>query len=109
MQEQLNRVRWAHFVRQVKGAQVHEISVSRLDKRDKVVLRYLAKARKGHGQAQGEWVVARGEGGDDALTAGVREFLEVARKEFVVRRGAGLDGDAFADASAEGAAAPPAG
>lgn len=100
MSDQLNKMKYGQFVKQARGLGISEVSVTRAEKRDKVVLQYhgIAKSKQ---RINGEWAVPKGEKTADAVEAGVKEFLAKARKDFFVRRGEGLTGDAYKDAAQE--------
>lgn len=95
----MNRLKYAQFVKQARGNDITDIQVSRLEKKDKVVLQYVGTARKSRQRFVGEWAVARAERTDDDVKGDVRKFLEQARKDFLVKRGQGLEGDEYRDAS----------
>lgn len=100
MSEQLNKQKYAQFVKQARGVDISEITVSKGEKRDKVVLTYIATARNRQ-RLHGEWSIPRGERAPEEVTADIQRFLSQARKDFFVRRGQGLEGDAFKDATQE--------
>lgn len=108
----VNRVRYQQFVRQARGLEVNELHVNRVDKRSAVLLQYNGRSRKGKQRLTGQWTidrVAKGETDektDEQLAAEIKEFLAMARKDFYVRRGEGLSGDAYADAQQEQEATP---
>ena len=106
-QETMNKVKYQTFAKQAKGADITEIHVDREERGTHVVLTYNGKSRKGGRMVTGEWVIDRTERDEAAVAAAVREFLERARKDFFVRREAGLAGDAFASKQDEGLKAKP--
>jgi hypothetical protein len=91
MSDPLNNMKYTQFVRQARGLGIDDLHVSRGEKKDKVVLKYHGIARN-KTRINGEWSIPRA---DEA--AGIKTFLERARKDFFVRRGEGLTGDAFKD------------
>jgi hypothetical protein len=99
--EQLNRLKYQQFVRQARGNDIGDVQVTRVDRRDKVVLQYVATAKKSRQRLHGEWAIARADRTDDQVKAEIQKFLEQARKDFFVRRGEGLQDDAFKDAAQE--------
>jgi hypothetical protein len=99
--DQLNKMKYAQFVKQARGVDVTEITVTKGEKRDKVVLTYVGTARNRQ-RLHGEWAIPRGERSADDVKADIQKFLAQARKDFFVRRGQGLDqDDAFKDAAQE--------
>ena len=103
----MNRVKYAQFVKQARGNDITDIQVSRLDKKDKVLIQYVGTARKSKQRFLGEWAVARGERKDDEVKADIRKFLAQARKDFLVKRGQGLEGDDYHDAAQDVEAVKP--
>ena len=99
MSDQLNKVKYAQFVKQARGNAITDIQVSRVDRKDKVVLQYVGTAKMSKQRFVGEWAVARGERPEAEVQGDIRKFLEQARKDFLVRRGQGLEGDDFKDAA----------
>lgn len=97
----LNKVKYKQFLNQARGAQIQEVNVRRQDKGKAVQLQYQAKARKGRGLLNGVWTIAREEKSEDQLLGEIKEFLDMLRKDFFVKRGEGLSGDALADAAQE--------
>lgn len=95
----LNKVRYQQFLKQARGADVRDVHVSRVERGKLVVLQYNARP-KGRGRITAEWAIERGEDAA-AVDNEVREVLGMFRKDFLVRRGEGLTGDAFADATQE--------
>lgn len=93
----LNKVKWIQFVKQAKGLNITDMHVSR----EKAQLRYNGRARNGR-IIQGQWAL---EGKDAAAQDGeIKTFLELARKEFFVKREGGLSGEAFKSAQDDAAA-----
>lgn len=105
MSKALNKVRYQTFLKQARGSEVREVHVSRVDRGKQVVLQYNARPPKGRGRLAGEWSIERGED-PAAVEAEVRQVLDTLRKDFFVRRGEGLTGDAFADAQQEAPVEP---
>jgi hypothetical protein len=97
--EQLNKVKYGQFIKQARGNDITDIQVSRVDRKDKVVLQYVGTAKKSRQRFVGEWAVARAERADEDVKADIRKFLDQARKDFLVRRGQGLEGDEYRDAA----------
>jgi hypothetical protein len=97
--DQLNKVKYAQFIKQARGNDITDIQVSRVDRKDKVVLQYVGTAKKSRQRFVGEWAVARTDRTEDDVKADIRKFLDHARKEFFVRRGQGLEGDDYKDAA----------
>lgn len=97
----MNRLKYTQFVRQARGNDITDVQVSRADRRDKVVLKYLGTAKKSKQRLVGEWAVPRAERTDEQVNDDIRKFLEQARKDFFVRRGEGLQGDEWKDAAQE--------
>ena len=95
----MNRLKYAQFVKQARGNDITDIQVTRVDRKDKVVLQYQGTAKKSRQRFVGEWGVARAERSDDDVKADIRKFLEQARKDFFVKRGQGLEGDDYRDAA----------
>jgi hypothetical protein len=95
MSDAVNKRKWLLFVKQAKGATISEIHVAREDRGTNVLLKYNGKAPRYGRTVTGEWAIdAKGKDGpkvDEEITA----FLERARKDFFVRREAGLAGEAF--------------
>lgn len=106
MSKALNKVRYQTFLKQARGNHIQEVHIDRLEKGKHVVLQYTAKPPKGRGKLTGEWSIEKGEDGA-AVDAEVREVLGTLRKHFLVRRGEGLSGEAFADAAQEVPAVEP--
>jgi hypothetical protein len=102
----LNKVKYQQFVRQARGAQISEVHVRRQDKGKAVHVQYNAKARKGRGQLNGVWSIARDEKSDEQIVTEIKTFLDLVRKDFFVKRGEGLQGDALADAKQEAEVKP---
>jgi hypothetical protein len=95
MSDAVNKKKYMLFVKQAKGATVSEIHVGREDRGTNVILKYNGKAPRYGRMMTGEWVID-GKGKEPAkIDEEVRVFLERARKDFFVRREAGLGGDAF--------------
>lgn len=99
MSDQLNKVKYGQFLKQARGNGITDIQVSRVDRKDKVVLQYLGTAVKSKQRFVGEWAVSRTDRTDDDVKADIRKFLVQARKDFLVRRGQGLEGDEYRDAA----------
>jgi hypothetical protein len=98
----MNKLKYTQFLRQARGNDINELQVSRLDRKDKVVLVYLGTARKSKQRFNGEWAIPRGaDRTDEQVKADISKFLEQARKDFFVKRGAGLQGEEWADAKQE--------
>ena len=95
----LNNNRFQQFLRQAKGADAFEASVSRADKRDAVILKYSAKVAKKRQLLTGEWSIPRGERSEDEVATDIQSFLEEMRKHFVVTRGEGLADERYAGAT----------
>lgn len=98
----LNRMKWFQFVKQAKGLNITDMHVKREDRGSHAFLKYNGRARNGR-IIQGEWNVE----GDDAaaVDASVKAFLELARKEFFVKREGSLAGEGFKSAQDDAAAA----
>jgi len=94
MSDPLNNMKYTQFVRQAKGLGIDDLHVSRGEKKDKVILKYHGIA-KNKTRLNGEWAIPRKD--EAAVATGIKTFLERARKDFFVRRGEGLTGDAFKD------------
>ena len=94
MSDPLNNMKYTQFVRQAKGLGIDDLHVSRGAKKDKVVLKYHGIA-KNKTRINGEWAIPRKD--EAEVATGIKAFLERARKDFFVRRGEGLSGDAFKD------------
>ncbi|RMG07540.1 MAG: hypothetical protein D6731_23590 [Planctomycetota bacterium] len=102
----LDKARFQQFLKQAKGMRLNEVTVSREDKKRHAVLKYSARSPKGSGRLGAEWRVPR-EGRDEAeVTEDVKAFLATLRKHFFVRRGAGLEGEVYADEAMEAKATP---
>ena len=97
----VNKVRFQQFLRQARGANVHEIHVNRLVKRNAIVLRYNGRAPKKKQRVTGEWQITKGERDEAEITADIHAFLAMAREHFFVHRGEGLEDEAFADEAME--------
>lgn len=78
MQRALNLKNFQTFMRQVKGARVGEISVSRTQGPKGVHLKYSARDPRTRQTFNGEWVLA--DGAEEA------EFFTLAEKQFAVRK-----------------------
>ncbi len=102
----MNNVKYKQFVRQAKGANVTEIHINRVDKRSVVQLQYNGRAPKGRNRVNGQWLIDREERPDEAVVEEIKTFLSMARKDFFVRRGEGLEGETYADAKMEEAVKP---
>jgi hypothetical protein len=98
----MNKLKYTQFLRQARGNDINELQVSRLDRKDKVVLQYVGTARKSKQRFNGEWAISRGaDRTDEQVKADIGKFLTQARKDFFVKRGAGLQGEEWADATQE--------
>ena len=99
MSDQLNKVKYAQFIKQARGNDITDIQVSRVDRKDKVVLQYVGTAKKSKQRFVGEWSVSRTDRKDEEVKAEIGKFLEHARKDFLVRRGQGLEGEEYKNAA----------
>jgi hypothetical protein len=103
----LSKSKWQQFCRQLKGAEISEISVTRREGKDKVSIQYGALSKKTRQKLTGEWSIPRAGRSEDEVKADVKAFLAQARKLFLVRRGEGLQGDDWADAAQDAAPIAP--
>ena len=97
----LNKVKFKQFATQIRGAQLNEVHVRRVDKGKAVQIQYHAKALKGRGRLNGVWSIPRDEKTEEQIVEEIKSFLNMVRKGFFVKRGEGLQGDALADAKME--------
>ena len=97
----LNKVKYKQFLNQARGAQIQEVHVRRQNKGKAVQVQYQARARKGRGLLNGVWSIPRADKSEDQITGEIKEVLDMLRKDFYVKRGDGLSGDALADAAQE--------
>ena len=104
MSKPINNARYQTFLKQARGAEVREVHVSRLERGKPVVLQYNART-KTRGRLAGEWAIDRGED-PAALEAEIKTALAMLRKDFFVRRGDGLTGEAYADAAQDAPVEP---
>jgi hypothetical protein len=95
MSDAVNKRKWMLFVKQAKGATISEIHVVREDRGTNVYLKYNAKAPRFGRTVTGEWVIDSKGVEAPKVDDEIRAFLERARKDFFVRRGSGLAGEAF--------------
>lgn len=102
----INKVKYQQFVRQAKGVQVNEVHVKRADKGKTVQLHYNARPPKGRQRLNGVWAIARDEKSEEQIVGEIKEFLGLVRKDFFVKRGEGLQGDALADETMEAKGTP---
>ena len=108
MSDAVNKKKYLLFLKQAKGATISEIHVGREDRGTNVVLKYNAKAPRYGRMLTGEWIVDAKGKEPAKVDEEVRAFLERARKDFFVRREAGLAGEAFkSKQEEEGAQAKP--
>ena len=95
MSDAINKKKWMLFVKQAKGLDIAEIRIGREDRGGKAHLKYNAKAPRFGRMVVGEWLVEL-EGKDAAGVEGeIKAFLDKARKEFFVKREAGLTGEGY--------------
>ncbi|MBL4846702.1 MAG: hypothetical protein JKY65_14365 [Planctomycetes bacterium] len=97
----VNKIRYKQFVQQTSGAKVFEIHVNREDKSSAVVLKFNGRAPRGKLRFTGEWTISKTDKDEAALTAEVKEFLDMARKDFLIKRGANLEDEVYADPAQE--------
>src|SRR5437867_12368427 len=86
VQRALNLKNFTTFTKQVKGARVTEISVSREPGPKGVRLKYRARDPKSGRVFNGEWLVAAAGPAGTAENGGEQEFFALAEKEFAVKR-----------------------
>ena len=78
-----------------------------MEKKSAVVLQYNGRAPKGRNRLTGQWSIAKAEDKTaEAVIEEVKGFLAMARKDFFVHRGEGLEDAAYADESMEAEAKP---
>lgn len=97
----VNKTRFKNFVQQANGAKIFEIHANREDKTSSVVIKLNGRAPRGKKRITAEWTISKTEKDAAALDAEVKEFLDMARKTFLVHRGAGLEDEQFADPEQE--------
>src|SRR5215467_1020498 len=90
----LNKAKWIQFVKQAKGLNIQDMHVKREDRGAKAVLKYNGRARNGR-IIQGEWAIESKDKEASAVDGEIKTFLELARKEFFVKREGNLGGEAF--------------
>jgi hypothetical protein len=95
MSDAVNKKKWLLFVKQAKGATISEIHVAREDRGTNVLLKYNGKAPRYGRTVTGDWVIDAKGKEEPKVNEEIAAFLEKARKDFFVRREAGLGGDAF--------------
>lgn len=97
----LNKVKYKQFLNQARGVEIDELQVRRVDKGKVVLLQYHATSRKGRQRLNGIWSISREGKEEPEIVDAIKEFLTQARKDFFVKRGEGLEGDALADTTQE--------
>jgi len=97
----VNQVRYKNFVQQANGAKIFEIHANREDKTSTVVLKLNGRAPRGKKRITAEWTISKTDKDEAALNGEVKAFLDMARKTFVVHRGAGLEDEQYADPEQE--------
>jgi hypothetical protein len=108
MSEAVNKKKYMLFLKQAKGATISEIHVGREDRGTTVTLKYNGKAPRFGRIMTGEWVIDSKGKEPAKVDEEIRSFLERARKDFFVRREAGLSGEAYKSKQEdEGAQAKP--
>jgi hypothetical protein len=108
MSEAVNKKKYMLFLKQAKGATISEIHVGREDRGTTTTLKYNGKAPRFGRVVSGEWVIDTKGVEPAKVDEEIRKFLERARKDFFVRREAGLAGDAYKSKQEdEGAQAKP--
>ena len=95
MSDAVNKRKWMLFVKQAKGATIQEIHVAREDRGTNILLKYNGKAPRVGRTTTGEWLIDAKGKEPAKVDEEIPGSLERARKDFVVRREAGLGGDAF--------------
>jgi hypothetical protein len=104
MSEAVNKRKYMLFVKQAKGATVSEVHVSREDRGTNVVLKYNGTAPRYGKRMTGDWLIDAKGKEPAKVDEEIRAFLERVRKDFFVRREAGLAGEAYKSKQDEEAA-----
>ncbi len=105
--EALNNLKFQRFRTRARAAKIAEVHVSRVDRRDHVLLRYNGRDPK-KGVINGEWTIAKRTRTAEEVEAAVEEFVGKIGGEFRLKKrnlGNG-DGEASADAPEKKADAP---
>lgn len=97
----VNTIRYKNFVQQANGAKIFEIHANREDKTSSVVIKLNGRAPRGKKRITAEWTISKAEKDEAALNAEVKEFLDLARKTFLLHRGTGLEDELYADPEQE--------
>src|SRR2546423_13740956 len=108
MSDAVNKRKYMLFMKQAKGATISEIHVAREDRGTNVLLKYNGKAPRIGRTVTGEWTIDAKGKEPAKVDEEIRAFLERARKDFFVRREAGLAGEGYKSVQEdEGAKAKP--
>ena len=102
----LNKKNFQLFMNQARGAEVTELHVDLHERKNGVVLQYNGRSPKKKTRLTGEWSISRTNKDDAALKAEIKEFLDMARQHFFVRRGEGLSDESYSDADMEAESKP---
>ncbi len=84
--EALNRKKFLTFAQQCKGAGVTEVHVDRKEAGGAVRLLYNAREPRSGKLHHGEWAVERRDRSAEEVEAKVKEFLDLAARDFAVTR-----------------------
>jgi hypothetical protein len=99
----LNKVKWQQFVKQAKGLNITDVHIKREDRGGNALLKYNARARNGR-IITGEWAIEAKGKEASAVDGEIRTFLELARKDFFVKREGDLAGEGWKSAQDDEAA-----